>query len=712
MPSIFIFFFFSGLCSVLYEVVWLRLAMAQFGATRSLTSIVVSVFMTGLGLGSWGSGLLLRKHGHRLRSPLRVYASLELLIGIGALVVPYELAAGRALLQRIPSFSSGAYYAASGAWLALTLVPWCMCMGATIPVAMCAMRRAHGDSARRSFSFLYLANVLGAITGAIAPLLLIELFGFRSTLVIGAAINVLVSLTASRLRLPAGAAAPAKAAAPASRERRLALSMLFLTGLTCMGLEIIWIRQFTPYLGTVLYAFAVILALYLGATFLGSQIYRRWSRLERHEWPHVWLLLACVAVLPVLAADPLIALPRVVRPMLGIMPFSALLGFLTPMLVDRWSAGDPDLAGRAYALNVLGCTVGPLLSGFVLLPLVSERWAIAALALPWLFIRTERVEHGAWRMPQLAAAAISIATVWLTHDYVAGFDRAIVLRDNTATTIATGDGMDKRLLVNGVGMTGLSPITKRMAHLPLALLNRTPQDALVICFGMGTTFRSLLSWGIPTTAVELVPSVPKLFWYYHGDASSVLASPLAHVVVDDGRRYLERTNAQFDVITIDPPPPLEAAGSSLLATREFFDLANSRLRPGGVFQYWLFGGDDVDRTAIVKSFQESFAYIRAFPFGDASAQLVGSTEPLPTRSAADMARRLPAGAAADLIEWGQAPTAEAAFADILKREIPVRQLTAGAPSTPAMHDDLPINEYYVLRRLASGASLRSVIPTP
>src|SRR5664279_2230480 len=87
MHGIFVFFFFSGLCSVLYEIVWLRLAMAQFGVTSALTSIVVSVFMTGLGLGSWGAGLLLRKHGHRLRSPLRVYAAIELFIGIGTLLV-------------------------------------------------------------------------------------------------------------------------------------------------------------------------------------------------------------------------------------------------------------------------------------------------------------------------------------------------------------------------------------------------------------------------------------------------------------------------------------------------------------------------------------------------------------------------------------------------------------------------------------------------
>jgi hypothetical protein len=58
-----------------------------------------------------------------------------------------------------------------------------------------------------------------------------------------------------------------------------------------------------------------------------------------------------------------------------------------------------------------------------------------------------------------------------------------------------------------------------------------------------------------------------------------MQSPLSHVVIDDGRRDLERSRQQFDVITIDPPPPLEAAASSLLYSEEFYRVAGRRLRP-------------------------------------------------------------------------------------------------------------------------------------
>src|SRR5580658_1297252 len=212
------------------------------------------------------------------------------------------------------------------------------------------------------------------------------------------------------------------------------------------------------------------------------------------------------------------------------------------MLVDRWSGGDPAKAGKAYAVNVIGCILGPLLAGFVLLPWMSERWALVLLSLPWLIVgvRPMRRSASAGFAPRIASYLLLPLVVLL---FLASWsskkqygESSEVLRDSTATVIATGSGMNRLLLVNGYTMTTLTPITKMMAHLPLAFLDRPPQDALVVCFGMGTTFRSLRSWGIPVTVVDLVPSVPRLFSYFHSDASQVLSSPLAHVVVDDGRR--------------------------------------------------------------------------------------------------------------------------------------------------------------------------------
>jgi spermidine synthase len=130
---------------------------------------------------------------------------------------------------------------------------------------------------------------------------------------------------------------------------------------------------------------------------------------------------------------------------------------------------------------------------------------------------------------------------------------------------------------------------------------------------MGTTFRSMRSWNVPVTVVELVPSVPRLFGFYHSNAEQVMNSPMSHVVIDDGRRYLERTRDQYDVITIDPPPPLSAAASSLLYSEEFYRAARRRLKPGGILQQWLpatADDDPVDTAAVTRSLRNSFPCAR------------------------------------------------------------------------------------------------------
>lgn len=727
MGWIFIFFFISGLCSVLYEVIWLRLCMAQFGVTSAMVSIVLSIFMAGLGLGSWGSGYAIRKYEGRARiSALRVYALAELMIGISALIVPYQLLWGRSLLDRLAVSSSPAYYLVAGAWVAITLIPWCACMGATIPIGMWAIRRSFSQGTRRSFSFLYLANVLGAVAGATVPPLLVEVYGFRGTLKVGAILNGLLFASAMILSVrlvkvegDSGASSSSGSSTERTmpgqpRDDKRLLVLLFTTGLTSMGAEVVWIRLFTPYLGTVVYAFAMILGVYLASTFVGSQIYRYWSRSGVKEGRLVWGVLGLATLLPLASASPQFALPayqllELLRVVLGIALFSGLLGFVTPMLVDRWSGGDPDHAGRAYAVNVAGCIVGPIVAGFLLLPVMSERWALLVFAAPWLVIGvnakwsvgSDEPELRAW--PRYLSYGCTAAALFLAFTvkgyYEETFGNREVLRDNTATVVASGEGMQRRLVVNGIGITYLTPMTKLMAHLPLAFLDHQPSSALVVCFGMGTTYRSLMSWNISTTAVELVPSVPRLFWYFHSDANQLVQSPLSHIVIDDGRRYLERTEAQYDIITLDPPPPVEAAGSSLLYSKEFYSAVRRRLKPGGILQQWLPRGDAVVQAAVARALQQSFPYVRVFHSLDNQGfHFLASEHPLVQRSAQELADRMPERAVQDLLEWGPAASAAEQFSIILSRELPLEQMTSGAPRAPALQDDRPENEYYFLRR--------------
>jgi spermidine synthase/MFS family permease len=717
---LFVFFAASGFASLVYEVVWLRMAMAQFGVTSALTSIVLSVFMAGLALGSWGAGQLARRlrWDEDPRRVLRAYGVLELLIGLSAFVVPALLRGGHALLAaqaETVSWRSPGYHLASGMWVVLAMLPFCALMGATFPTAMAALRR--GAGAERSFSYLYLANVLGALAGTVASgFLLIELLGLRGTAHATAALNVAVGVTALLVASRAGkrdAVAPLVSSPPVALVGgRAALWFLFATGLMSLAMEVVWIRQFTPYLGTVVYAFAAVLALYLGGTFVGSRIYRSWIERRGGQAPGgalglAWACVGVAALLPLVTSDPRLALPAgfsfgLLRVAAGILPFCATVGFLTPMLVDRWSQGDPRRAGDAYAINVLGCIAGPLLAGFVLLPSVSEAWALlvlgAPLAVSGALSGARGLRPALSRGLAVGVLALSLTAVACTRSYESRFPRRIVLRDEMATVVATGTGWNRLLLVNGFSMTILTPVSKVMAHLPLAF-HPAPREGLVLCFGMGTTFRSMLRWGVPTTVVELVPSVPGLAGFYHDDGEALLHAPGAHVVIDDARRYLERTARQYDVITLDPPPPVEAAASSLLYSREFYQLVQRRLRPGGILQQWLPPSELELAVGFARTLTSVFPHVRMFGgIQGWGIHFLASDTPIPVLPAHVLARRLPPAAAADLAEWGPEPTAEAQMAKLLSHEISLREVLALLPDVPVLEDDRPYNEYFLIRR--------------
>lgn len=722
-----IFFFLSGLCSIVYELVWLRLAMAKFGVTTALVSIVLSVFMAGLGAGSWIGGWATRQYGDRIKFPaLRLYGVIELLIGISALMVPLELAWGSHLLENVAghaSVSSGIFYLMSGAWLALTLIPWCACMGATIPVAMFAIRSSSRAGSERSFSFLYLANVIGAVAGACVAPFLIEMYGFHGTLRTGAVLNALIFVFASILSLgPARAQAKAPLATAANSEIRLdndraVLLLLFTTGLATLGMEVIWIRLYTYFIGPMVYSFAMILAAYLAATFGGSTVYRIWSRRQRgHESGLLWISLGFFGLLPLLTADSRITMNPNLRVFIGVVPFAAIIGFLTPMLVDRWSGGDPDRAGRAYAVNVVGCIMGPLLAGFLLLPHFGEHKSMLLLVLPWFGMALFDGKRERTGVQYASAAALVIAALTLfffTKGYEYQFNNPIILRDSTATVLASGQGKGKTLFVNGISMTFLTPVTKMMAHLTATHLPESPRNALIICFGMGTTFRSAMSWGIPVTVVELVPSVPRLFEFYHPDGGPLLKSPRAHIVIDDGRRFLDRSAEKFDFIIVDPPPPIESAGSSLLYSREFYTLAREHLAAGGILQQWLYGGDGADKASATRALMEAFPYVRVY---GAVSEVTGyhylaSMSPIPERTSRELVARMPPSAITDMMEWGPSTTPQEQFDLMLSHEISPIRLIALSPETPALQDDRPVNEYYRLRMIFPG-KVFGAVPAP
>lgn len=721
MPSsrrrlLFELFVLSGFCGLLYQVVWMRLGFASFGITTPVVSVVISVFMLGLALGSWASGRIVGFLTRTTKlSAIYFYAIAELLIGTGAFLVPYLLQTGESLLAQMGEADSIAYLSFSAAAIALSLFPWCIGMGATFPLVM-AYVREHRGSDQKSFSHLYLANVLGASLGALLTAsVLVELLGFRHTLWIGGALNVLVAaaglvlgLQSRRGHSPGPAASGEPAPADPTGIAPWVRTMLFTTGLASLAMEVVWTRSFGPLLGTQVYAFAALLVVYLVGTWTGSYWYRR--SLARSRTMSSGQLLAIVAIaslLPVVVNDPRLIEEhgaRVALALASIFPLCTALGYLTPRLIDDCSRGHPRIAGRAYALNVLGCIVGPLLASYVFLPLLGASLSLVVLTLPLLGFafkfRRDIPAPRRWGLAAAAAALLSCAlfvNVSYENPCAWGARNCEIRRDYAATVVAFGAGMKKFLLVNGIGMTGLTPITKYMAHLPLAFHQGRAESALVICFGMGTTYRSLLSHDLRTTAVELVPSVRDAFPFFFADASTIMRHPKGRVVIDDGRRFLKRTRERYDIIVVDPPPPIEAAGSSLLYSREFHEAVRLHLKPGGVFQTWFPSGEVIIARAIAKSLTEVFPHLRVYVSVEGRGlHFLASMEPLEDMTVDKMLLRLPMRAQRDLSEWSR-DGLRADIGKVLAQELPIARVLPDRPSI-LITDDRPYNEYFLLRR--------------
>jgi spermidine synthase len=732
---LFALFFVSGFCGLLYQVVWLRLAFAEFGIVTPVLSTVISVFMLGLALGTYVGGRLIEWSPLRARVPaIFPYGIAEMLIAVGAVAVPALFARGGHALLSAGAQDSGAYLLRSALWIGASLLPWCFLMGTTIPFMM-AFARDVDRAFETSFSFLYVANVIGAMCGAaVTAGVLVEIMGFRRTLLCAAAANLAIAVTALALtrRYRAQAAGPTRPARPAASvapepktpvrldgsasdpPSAAPILLLFTTGFASMAMEVVWTRAFTPVLRTNIYSFASILTVYLLATWLGSALYRRHLAGARLLPTSTLIgLLALFAFLPILIADARL-LPTRGRPwvffaaaalLASILPFSALLGYLTPKLIDGYARGRPRPAGTAYAVNIVGCILGPLAAGYILLPRLGVRYSLVLLALPLAIFQLARLgaasrwtrRRGALAASSaLAMAAALFGTVSLEEGKPAG--RVVIRRDHTATVICQGEGMEKRMLVNGIPMTFLTPITKNMAHLPLLHCTQPPRSALVICFGMGTTFRSLMSWDLDVTAVELVPSVVKSFPYFFEDGERLAHDPRATIVVDDGRRFLTRTDKIFDVITLDPPPPLEAAGSSLLYSREILDLVRARLRPGGILQHWFPGGDERTLKAVVLSLGAAFPYVKVFHSMEGwGYHFLASDRPIPSVDEYEAARRITPKIQRDLLEWSPGVGVDDYLNRLLEPQIDFGALvdTTGAPM---LTDDRPYNEYFLLRR--------------
>jgi spermidine synthase len=661
-------FFVSGVSGLIYQVVWVRQFGNLFGNTVFAASLVLAVFMSGLGVGSYVAGVWAdRRYIVRPCAAVRAFGYSEL--AIGAMGCALLVGLGRlddfpawytpnAAGWFVPSWTS---HAAQYALTILVLGPVTALMGGTLTLLIRHLLQHDVTAAGWKIGALYGMNTAGAAIGCfLTDYALIPHLGLRLTEALAVLLNLAVGscvLFVTRRAVRAPEPSPRRQpprprdipgeAARSTHVFVLVAVAIFLTGFAAMGMEILWFRHITALVGPFravysLLTTVILLAMGAGALLSGSLATRV---------GHPLLLFAASEALFIAStafglwsadirqilfeqssatsafvagsgwAREQISLGLISRPLFREAALPALFMGAAYPLATAAIAGLPATVGRRagamYLANTTGAVAGSIMAAFVLMPtlglqgsagvmFVSVGIGIVLIVAAWISSSTPRRSARRGFVVLTASTTIAAVTmiIWLRlpADYIAmhslpplrKHERRLHIEEGVTETVmvteVTGEG--RRLVTNSYAMSATLPDARRymraLAHIPL-LSMEGPERVLVIGFGVGNTLHaaSLHPSVHRLEIADLSENVLRHAAFFAATNGNVMSSPRLAVYVNDGRHHLTlQPPGTYDLITLEPPP-LAAAGVASLYSKEFYQLARSRLKPGGYLTQWL-----------------------------------------------------------------------------------------------------------------------------
>ncbi len=392
MPVLLVLFVGSGCAAMIYEVVWLQLLQLVIGSTAASLGVLLGTFMGGMCLGS----LLLPRLVSRRWHPLRVYAVLELGIGVIGLLVLF----GMPSIEQV--YSRYALHGPPGIFLrglvaAVCVLPPTLLMGATLPAIA---RWVEPDQDGVAWlGFFYGGNIAGAVLGCLlAGFYLLRVHDMATATGVAFVLNVAVASIALALAVAPARHRPHADPATKGDEERAAgawavYPAIALSGMSALGAEVVWTRLLSLMLGATVYTFSLILAVFLVGLGIGSSLgaflARRGMRREVALGICQWLLTAAIAwtafmisgslpywpILPSLSSSPWYTFQLdLVRCLWAVLPPACLWGASFPLTLAAVASRGQDpgrLVGGLYAANTLGAIGGALLFSLILIPSIG-----------------------------------------------------------------------------------------------------------------------------------------------------------------------------------------------------------------------------------------------------------------------------------------------------------------------------------------------------
>ena len=516
---------------------------------------------------------------------------------------------------------------------------------------------------------------------------------------------------------------------------RIAIAVAFVSGATSLGYQVLWTRLLASGSGNTTYVFTFILSIFLIGIAVGALIISRRMRGSVAAIATLGAIQLLIAAL-VLAGTVILSgqapgIPFIPRVILAVLPATLAIGATLPLassLVGTAAGRIGRDTGLLLGANTIGAICGTFIVPFVLIPTIGSLRAIVLLALlniaTGLILLSRGTDRSSAARRGLALVGSGLAVVAVLGMVVPNrlvvdpgatrLDRANTLlataEDEIAAVQAGGSETNRQLLVGGTGMTRLRVDAKLMTYLPL-MTRPDARRLLVICFGMGSAYRAGLQAGLDVDGVELVPSVPAMLHWFYPDADRVLADPRGLLSITDGRNFVELSKDRYDLIAVDPPPPIESSGTSVLYSREFYEAASRRLVDGGVMMEWMPASQSVDEfRSHVRTFKSVFPNVLlAFSPHQQGVYMLGSTAPISLDPANVRAVLGRAGVLDDLIAT---PDNELTTVDAWASEVEGLPWISGPKvdafggTAPLILDDRPVTEYFLLRRLFGPSSPR------
>jgi spermidine synthase len=517
----------------------------------------------------------------------------------------------------------------------------------------------------------------------------LQLTALLNVVIGGTALVLGKSLPKLQPETPPEAVVPAVPPVNTNKPLGWAIYLVAVTGAISMGLEVLASRSLALLFGSSLQAFAIVLIAFILGIGLGSAwISKRRAQSNEHRSVIIFLLVAAAWLgLLVLNIENWVkfycwAMTGVARTSVGYLFHhlltgfvsivllgvpAALLGAVLPLLIRahcRESATLGNHVGRLLKWNTLGAVAGVIATGFIIMPGAGLRNAFGILALilclaaGFVAWKTQLRRHLAgssivaaglcavfllggqtWKLVMTTGAfraphqIIDNNILKLRKQHV----RILFYEDAPDATVSVeeGDGIKtkkaRRLSVNGKtdASTEADLATQMLcAHIPL-LSKPDSKDVFILGLGSGITVGAAAGHPLDTlTVAENCEPIIRAARYFDGWNRGVLTNPVVRLWNEDARTILKLSPKKYDVIIAEPSNPWTAGNGSVFS-KEFYELAASRLKPGGLMTQWFHIYDMHDEIVflVLRTFSQTFPFVEVWDTCGGDLILLGAKQP-------------------------------------------------------------------------------------